>query len=582
MVALAPVDDRQLVIAPAGSGKTHVLVARLVALIDEGLEPGSDILMLSFSRAAVAEVRRRIRARGDVAYVRLSTFDSYASALLASWLPSDDWSSKGYDERIQLAQALLEADEDAAATVSGLQHVLIDEAQDLVAVRSSLVETILRLVGGGFTVLADPAQRIYDFQAPTGSQASVATWLQQTFGEQLHLRRLSANFRARSEITRAVLQFGPRLERDGADYAGVRRDLDGFLLGLPSVQDLRPMLPLLTRQNAGSTAVLCRTNAQAYVVSERLWDWHVAHALMHAATEPAVTGDIAVALGGFTGRTIGRDRFVEQAAARADAETARQWWGQLRQLDGRPGRDVDLAVIRRTIAEGGVPQDLTVAPDAAVTVSTIHRAKGLEYDHVAVVEPTDLDQTVETHLAVETRALYVALTRARDDLVVVDPPDTRGLVVARDLGSRWVRRAFGKARRITGIEIRREDVDPTQPAAVQRSAGGAAAQEYLWTRLRAGDPVTLARQTGSPEWDPAFDIVHDGVVVGRTSSVFAQVIRRACGTRVPSSVVGLRVQGVETVVGDPVIGRTAGLGDAGVWLGVRLQGIGVFEDGESM
>ena len=55
-----------LVTAAAGTGKTHVLVDRLSHLVEvQGLSPGSEILVLSFSRAAVTEVRNRLLHDGD-------------------------------------------------------------------------------------------------------------------------------------------------------------------------------------------------------------------------------------------------------------------------------------------------------------------------------------------------------------------------------------------------------------------------------------------------------------------------------------------------------------------------------------
>src|SRR4051812_47627024 len=97
----ASVDARLLVLAGPGSGKTHVLVARMNHLLEEeSLGAGQEILVLSFTRAVVAELRRR--AAGDSGrsrFVRPTTFDSFATRLLATtpgledW---DDWTSETY------------------------------------------------------------------------------------------------------------------------------------------------------------------------------------------------------------------------------------------------------------------------------------------------------------------------------------------------------------------------------------------------------------------------------------------------------------------------------------------------------
>src|SRR5690606_24284107 len=80
--------SRQLVLAPPGTGKTFVLIERLKYLVDRGVTPGR-IVVLSFTRAAVREIRQRLfqqvdlgQASLDVRLVELRTFDSVASRLL--------------------------------------------------------------------------------------------------------------------------------------------------------------------------------------------------------------------------------------------------------------------------------------------------------------------------------------------------------------------------------------------------------------------------------------------------------------------------------------------------------------------
>ena len=56
--------------------------------------------------------------------------------------------------------------------------------------------------------------------------------------------------------------------------------------------------------------------------------------------------------------------------------------------------------------------------DAPVTVLTVAQAKGLEFDAVAVIEPAAFrDDAVDDRSA--GRLLYIALTRAVQDLVIV-------------------------------------------------------------------------------------------------------------------------------------------------------------------
>src|SRR4051794_14523028 len=80
----APLDARQLVLAGAGSGKTHVLVARLAELLENpAVQPGNEILVLSFTRAVVQELKRRLAQASDRSrLVKPMTFDSFSTRLL--------------------------------------------------------------------------------------------------------------------------------------------------------------------------------------------------------------------------------------------------------------------------------------------------------------------------------------------------------------------------------------------------------------------------------------------------------------------------------------------------------------------
>jgi superfamily I DNA/RNA helicase len=65
---------------------------------------------------------------------------------------------------------------------------------------------------------------------------------------------------------------------------------------------------------------------------------------------------------------------------------------------------------------------------AAIWLSTVHRAKGLEADRVFVLNPQHLplrwpEQTAEDERQ-ERNLYYVAMTRSRDTLVFLETPET--------------------------------------------------------------------------------------------------------------------------------------------------------------
>lgn len=161
-VAEADPDARMFVTAAAGQGKTEVLLARVKTLVEDGLNPADEILVLSFSRAAVEAVRKRARIH-DLDGLQIRTFDSFAAQILIDM--DEETLGDSFDARIRKATKYIAGDE-TPDRLTYLQHILVDEAQDLVGDRAELVLALFSVLGDdfGFTVLGDPLQGIYDFQ----------------------------------------------------------------------------------------------------------------------------------------------------------------------------------------------------------------------------------------------------------------------------------------------------------------------------------------------------------------------------------------------------------------------------------
>lgn len=65
-LAVVTDEDATLVLAGAGSGKTSVIVAKAAYLIERGIRPPQDILLLAFGKDAAAEMAARIKERAGV------------------------------------------------------------------------------------------------------------------------------------------------------------------------------------------------------------------------------------------------------------------------------------------------------------------------------------------------------------------------------------------------------------------------------------------------------------------------------------------------------------------------------------
>ena len=66
-------NDRNMVLAAAGTGKTSVMVAKALDLIDRGLAKPSEILILAYNRAAANELKERLRDKAESANLSLSS-----------------------------------------------------------------------------------------------------------------------------------------------------------------------------------------------------------------------------------------------------------------------------------------------------------------------------------------------------------------------------------------------------------------------------------------------------------------------------------------------------------------------------
>ena len=70
-----------LIVADPGSGKTRVIIERIIELIKNGLKP-SELLCLTFSEKAANEMEERLEKLIDTTDMQISTFHSFAKTIL--------------------------------------------------------------------------------------------------------------------------------------------------------------------------------------------------------------------------------------------------------------------------------------------------------------------------------------------------------------------------------------------------------------------------------------------------------------------------------------------------------------------
>ncbi|MFF8530520.1 UvrD-helicase domain-containing protein [Streptomyces sp. NPDC015532] len=602
-----PWDARVLVTAGAGAGKTHTLVRRLDALCghedpDEALE-AAEILVLTFSRAAARELRERIARHGERAIrVRAQTFDSWAYGVLLQARPDVEWGATGFDERIKAAaQAIGERALEAGDAVPPA-HIVIDEVQDLLGARRELVEALLDQYQGscGFTVVGDAAQSVYGFQIEDPAERADETgrffdWLRCSYPDDLVELRLTQNFRAVTPEARIALAHGPGLQRvtDADEAATLYEDLRDLLMDPANEMGdlIDPFTVAGLRDLSETCAILTRDNRQALVVSGLLHRHGVEHRLRRPLEDRPVPYWVAELLHRTeaTGLTEQRFRSLLGDIPLPYEPNADALWTVLRRTARGAGRDViDLEKLRRSVADGRFPDEAADPETARIVVSTVHRSKGLEFDRVIVLNPPTVAELGKRHkgdldLPAEARALYVAMTRARQDIYHADSPELP--LLRRAGGRKNGRRYVGgwQPHKRFGVVAEAGDVCRDNPPG--HDTDGVATQAYLLNHVGPGQEVVWRKRHDLPMGEhqsPPYALIHDGREIGEASELFreelfqVQKVNRTWDPWWPDEIHGLQVDTLETVTGSPAAGANAGLGDRGVWIAPRITGIGLY------
>jgi hypothetical protein len=145
--------------ACAGAGKTRYVIDRVAALVRGGTTPES-VYVFSFTNAAADEVSDRLRLQG-IYGVQVSTFHSFAGRLVhrARGRPDVDEIESSLDAVIPEAVDLCTQDQ---SLLQGVRYVCVDEAQDLDEHKHNLCRQLLAQ-GVGALVVGDVNQSIFAF-----------------------------------------------------------------------------------------------------------------------------------------------------------------------------------------------------------------------------------------------------------------------------------------------------------------------------------------------------------------------------------------------------------------------------------
>ena len=433
-VIQADYDARIVVDAGPGRGKTAVACKRLAYLIEEeDIEP-SNIVMISFTRAAVAEFRNRLYSYvGPSAHsVKIGTIDSRAWSIHSGHVANSRLTGT-FEENIQKTIDLLQSDNDEVNDeLSQIEHVVIDEAQDIVGVRADLVGLLVTRLSRhcGVTVFADEAQAIYGFandedarqtDASVRGDTPLLEWLKKADGPNFASMALRKVHRTTSPELLEIFSDVREKVLDPQQRVPGLRDRTAEWIRSLAVETKARSSTLNPKGFENGSLVLFRTRLEALTLSQH---WGISHRLRMSGYGATLPSWLALCFYNFMESSLSEKRFrhlwSERIEGRADPEwTSDEAWKRLRRIAGN-GQLVDMKSLRKTLSNGRPPVELAVAEYGldGPTIGTIHASKGREAPNVTLLLPLRFMPVSMDDEAEEARVLFVGATRAKDTLTV--------------------------------------------------------------------------------------------------------------------------------------------------------------------
>ena len=581
-------DDREqanvLVLAGPGSGKTRVLVHRIGYLLRIRREDPRGILALAYNRHAAVQIRRRLAelVGDDARPVTVLTCHALAMRLVGATfagLPShaeEGPSEDPFADVLREAIALLrgtglppeEADIQRQRLLAGYQWILVDEYQDIDRDQYDLISALAgRTLDDedrklSLFAVGDDDQNIYGF-------AGASVEYIRRFDEDYDARRrwLVENYRSTAHIIDASNAFiESARERMKVDHPiAINRDRRSDVSGGewdaldPVGRGRVQILPAGSDSTTQAQAVVAELRRlQALAAEGGDWSWRRCAVIARRweTLDPVrsfceleripvqVAGEVTGYfwrlretrrlrdwLEGRSRRLVDASGLEAWAAAQADSE----WMGVLREAIAEfrlEAGDAETPIegLVEWLAEWGREQRQR---QTGLLLLTAHRAKGLEFDHVVVLDGDWRSTGSGEDPDAWRRLFYVAMTRARktltlarlaqssrlrarDALEVRDAPSVRPIPELRD-SSAVLHRPFtalpppppAAERRWAALSLR--DIDLSFPG---RLPAGNPIHSYI-RGLVPGDEISL--RTDRSPWEMT---TPQGRTVGRLARSF--------------------------------------------------------------
>lgn len=605
-----PGEDRLLVNAGPGTGKTAVAcgrVAYLINNIDCDINP-EEILIISFTRAAIKEIRNRIglylEFPEDIFSIRIATLDSFAYKICELFDKKFLDTNPVFDQTISHASHLLIENKEASQLIKKLiRHLIIDEAQDIVGLRAQFVIAIMACLDedAGITVFSDEAQAIYGFS--NDQQMTCGKERQNNLPELLRNNKIFSF--SLKELLTVHRTTNPDLKRLFTEtrqrillpdlcpldkYHRVKEDIQNVAVKI-NFNKLNSKINE-SSNNDGETLILFRRRLEVLYASYFLAkEQNLQHRIRMSGHPVSIYPWVGACLSEYTSPLLERKTFEELweeniAGTKMEFIEMEHAWNLLTSV-GRKNKNnvVELKTIRSELSKQKPLADFCY-PDTGHSgpiLGTIHMSKGREAGTIHFIMPRnasegeDPDDTYSIDYDEESKVLFVGATRGRQSLNVYDGLNTK----ARTLKSSRLYKIINNKQAKINIEIGldkditaediagtyfKENTIKTSQTYLKKIAGSS--DSIIWINAkREGDKYLLV---------PKGDRVAETICSLNSSSIIKDlyIIRKnhfSGVPQLPDYLMNLRIMNVRTIVLPIYQGRLAsGLRDPWAQSGFML------------
>ncbi|PTB97276.1 RecQ family ATP-dependent DNA helicase [Marivirga lumbricoides] len=407
-----------VVAAGPGSGKTRVLVHKLASLRLMEDVKHEQLLMVTFSRAAATEFKKRLsKLIGNAAiFIDIKTFHSYCFDILGK---------KGTLERsseiVKTAIDKINKNEVEVREVTRTVLV-IDEAQDMDEDEFNLINALMeqneemRVIAVG-----DDDQNIYEFRGANSK------YLEQFISVNKAVKHeLVENYRSKSNLVEFTNQYVSSIRHRLKTHPILAKQSDTGKIKLVRYQSSNLITPLvkdiLATELTGTTCILTKTNEEALQITGLLLKYEMQAKLIQTNDGFSLYNLLEVRF--FLNQlniAAGVSIISDDVWANAKRELIDKFRSStrlevcinmLRDFEATHSKKKYKSDLEFFIRESKL-EDFFNVNGETIFVSTIHKAKGKEFDNVFLMLENFNGTTDEAK-----RQLYVAMTRAKQNLTI--------------------------------------------------------------------------------------------------------------------------------------------------------------------